>query len=810
MSVRTEKLKKGIHYKSGIARTFRSSGEFKCEMLPEPELRPEIRICIERMRLITQSYRATEGEPMAIRRAKALAHILDNMTVYIEEDELIIGNFASTSASLPFFPEFSHRWMDRALNNGYSDRMSGEEKAEYMELIQYWEGKSVADQILPAIPRDLMTYTFYNGVNDTSHFGGGQADEMGNFEKILKIGLKGILKEIEERLGTVDVRDHGMTVDDYIGQKENLEAMRIAVEAGCRFGKRYAEVAENMASKETDPGKKKEMRNLASICRTVPENPANTLHEALQSYFLSNLISKAIECQGQGLGDRLDQLFNPYYQKDRAEGRITEEEAQELIECLFIKFAERGHLQAPEGVGLYAGISDVKDFTIGGITPDGEDATNDFSFIVLNAAKSLTLPEPTVALRYHPKISPELISKAIDVIRTGIGHPAFYNDQAIIPFLTGTGLSLEDARNYGITACVAVSIPGKNIRHSKANAGFISFGKCMELALYQGRDKGTYTGKQLGARTPDPRTFTSIEEMMDAFIAQVKFFAEKMAVIDKIGQAYYVRCMQRPFTSAMVDGCIEMGKTCTDWEYNGLTNVLMSGATNAVDSMAAIKKLVFDEKSVTMDELIKACQTNFEGKEDLRQRLMNDPPKFGNDDEEVDKLAKELHTRANGEFMKTRDYYGFPYILDGSIAGGYHFVSTACGALPDGKKDGEPFADAVISPAAGRDTKGPTAVLKSVSKVPPTYAHLFNQKFMPQYLEGDNKELFASYLKSWSDLGIYHIQFNVVDKDTLTRAQERPEDYMDLVVRVAGYSAYYVDLSAEIQNDIMRRVPQKF
>jgi formate C-acetyltransferase len=346
---------------------------------------------------------------------------------------------------------------------------------------------------------------------------------------------------------------------------------------------------------------------------------------------------------------------------------------------------------------------------------------------------------------------------------------------------------------------------------SHPNYGVIDLAKCLELAMYQGKDKDVYTGRQLGAKTPDPRTFKNINDVMDAYLAQVRFFAEKICKISNIGHYFYTQYLQRPFTSAAIfDGCVERGKDCTQWEHCNVENILMCGSSNTANSLAVIKKFVFDEKIISMEELIDACKNNFEGKEDLRQRLTNEAPKFGNDDDYVDMIAREVHLKSNEEFMNFKDYFGFPLILDGSIAGGYFGFSIGCGALPDGKKDSEPCADAVMSPSAGTDKRGPTAVIKSVSKVIPTYAHLFNQKFLPQYLEGDNKKLFAQYLRTWADLGCWHVQFNVVNRDTLLDAQKHPENYSNLVVRVAGYSAYFVELSKEIQDDIIRRTEQSF
>jgi formate C-acetyltransferase len=329
----------------------------------------------------------------------------------------------------------------------------------------------------------------------------------------------------------------------------------------------------------------------------------------------------------------------------------------------------------------------------------------------------------------------------------------------------------------------------------------------LELALYQGKDKGRYTGKQLGAITKDLRQATCIEEVFGAYLEQVRFVARKIAEIDRIRQVLVHKYIPRPFCSAVTDGCIEKGRDCMSWGCPGEARFLTTGLTNVANSLAAIKKFVFEDKLTTMDELIEACRTNFEGREDLRQMLLNRAPKYGNDDDYVDMLAKEVHLRSNEVVMETRDRF-VPIHLDGSIAGGYFAASTFCGALPDGKKDSEPVADGVLSPMAGTDTRGPTAVLKSASKVPFTYFHLLNQKFLANLLEGENKKKFTQYLKTWADLGIGHIQFNVAGKEVLLDAQRDPNKYRNLIIRVAGYSAYFVDLPKELQDDIIKRTEQ--
>jgi len=665
----------------------------------------------------------------------------------------------------------------------------------------------MGDRISRAIPEELKKYVGWNGVCHSVFW---RPLDMTDFKKVLELGLNGIIKQVEDRLERLETELDTMDAREWVEAKNNLDGMRIALQAGARFGKRYADKARELANTEENPRRKQELLKIAEVCDWVPANPPRTLHEAIQSCFFVNLITRQILFHGQGWGGRMDVLMNPYYQKDKTEGKITRQEAQELLECLMIKLSERGHLANPDIAGGGPGNSDWIDITIGGIDVNGDDVTNEFSYIILDAAKAARVPEPTIALRYSPKTPDDLLLKAIDVIHTGIGYPALFNDSATIPWLMGLGVSLWEAREYGITSCVNPELPGRAMRPIYPHAGQFNLLKCLELALYQGKDKDIFTGEQLGTKTPDPTTFTSIEQLMDAYLTQVGFFVDKLAKIIRIAHALGQQYMQRPFGSAFTNGCIEKGKDATALKDNLFTSTLVMGATNVADSLAAIKKFVFDDKTITMAELIEACQTNFEGKEELRQKLINEAPKYGNDDDYVDMIARDVHIRTNAEFMKYKDLSGCPMIMSGSIAGGYYGLSRACGATPDGRKDGESSADAAVSPMAGRDRKGPSAVLKSVSKITPVYNYLLNQKFLPQFLEGEhNRRLFVQYLRTWGDLGIYHVQFNVVGRETLLDAQAHPEKYSDLIVRVAGYSAYFVDLPKGVQDDIIARSEQE-
>jgi len=514
-----------------------------------------------------------------------------------------------------------------------------------------------------------------------------------------------------------------------------------------------------------------------------------------------------IETRGQGVGARFDLLMYPFYKKDAEEGRINRERAQELTEFFLVKLNECNHLEKPTGHVHGAGAAIYQTLTIGGVTPDGKDATNEFSFIMLDAAIAMQTPHTNIAVRYHSKISPELISRAIDAIRTGLGYPVFFNDGALISIIVDRGIPLEVAREYMIRACVGWGIPGKNDHNARASASVLNLGKCLELALNQGRDG--FTGELLGYPAADPRIFTCFEDIKEAFFEQVDFIIDKLVRIGNIADDMFVRYMPLPFTSAVVGGCIERGQDVNAWAYHAREKTLVAGATNVADSLAAIKKFVFEEKKLTLEELLEVLKTNYEGKEDIRQMLLS-APKFGNDDDYVDYINSEIHNRIQAIAEQYRNWWGSPWGIDGSIAGGYYQQGKRTAASADGRRDRDSFADGTLSPMAGADRKGPTAVLKSMGKVTPRWSELTNQKFMPQFLEGEYKQQFAAYLKTWADLGNNHIQFNVVSRETLLDAQAHPEKYSNLIVRVAGYSAYFVDLSPGLQEDIIARAAQEF
>jgi formate C-acetyltransferase len=452
-------------------------------------------------------------------------------------------------------------------------------------------------------------------------------------------------------------------------------------------------------------------------------------------------------------------------------------------------------------------VASLQALTIGGTDSEGKDVTNDLTYLVLETAKTMKTIEPSIALRVHNGTPDELLSAATDIIRTGIGYPSLFNDEALVPLLEKWGVPPEDAKGYAVSGCVYMEIPGKNI--TRRVEGYFVLAKCLWWALHQGVDPKT--GEQWGARTPDPATFTSWENIFEAYLEQVKFFTTKMAQLENTCRDLYAKYCPRPFYSAIVEGCIQKGKECKQWIYPSMVHdmTIVIGTTNVADSLAAIKKVVFEDQLVSLPGVIEIMDRNWEGREDIRQACLN-APKYGNDDDYADLIAREVHHRSEAAMETVKDRFGFSKRGDGSAVSATYGLSANTPATPDGRRDGEPFADSTLAPQPGMDKKGPTAVLNSCAKIDTlqTYNHLLNQKFLPQFLEGEMKPLFIDYLKTWREKKIPHVQFNVVDSETLIDAKRRPEEYQDLIVRVAGYSAYFVELSEGLQDHIIERTAQ--
>jgi pyruvate formate-lyase/glycerol dehydratase family glycyl radical enzyme len=799
-SIATEGIRDKLVIKT--VRDIRTRGEK--ESAEEGMYRSEIKLDLQRSILLTESYRETEGEPMVIRRARALERILTRMDLYIQDWERIVGNNVSTPQGLFFGIDMNWRSVRRLVDQDEGrDLLNEEDRKQLDELIGYWRGKSMSDIQQEAFSGEVLEFWRMDRGSPAywSHW-----SELGipNYEKVFRLGLRGIIGEAEARLAEID-----RTVPvDYVDQKQFLQAVVISLEAVIAYANRYAALAREQASRSTDPADVERLEKIAQVCDRVPEHPPETLIEALQSFFFVHVV-RYIEYSTLGIGVRFDKVFGPYYEHDLENGRITHDEALELLQLLWVKIQELGLVYSPTLSSVYGGVASLQAITLGGVDEAGNDVVNPMTYLVLEAAEQMKTPEPTIVMRYHDGTPPELLSKAADVLRTGIGYPSFFNDKAILPMLDGWDVPLEHARDYAVSGCVYLELPGKNI--SRRALGGFNLPAALLYALHQGVN--WRTGEQVGPRTPDPRTFDSERDLIDAYLEQVHFFQERYCKIHNASQSLYEKYLPRPFYSALLDGCIEQGKESKQWGYPSAVSdfCIILGPSNVADAITAVKKNVFDDRTVSMEELLKALTDNWEGHEHIRQLMLN-APKYGNDDDYADEIAAAVQHGTAATLMRSKNRFGYPCRGDGSGISATYAAGFAVGATPDGRKAGDPLSDATLSPTFGADKKGPTAVLKSAAKISTvkTYNHLLNQKFLPDALEGDMKEVFLNYLRSWAELGISQIQFNVVDRETLLDAQKHPGKHSDLLVRVAGYSAYFVDLNKGLQDSIIARTTHTF
>ncbi len=819
MTVTTEKLNTERIYK---VIQIREAEEPTVYVPVVPTLDPSVKICLERAEFVTASYKHTEWEPWILRRARALDHLLRNMTIYILDGEQIVGNYASTPHSLPTYPEFSYRWLEKGLDDEYKDTVDDEEKKRLKEIKRYWATQSVESAFVETMPEDLKRYLHWTGAtyNATAFWPLGHMTP--NYkDRVFPLGFSGLLKEVREYRAMLSSSD-----PEYTEKKDFYDAAEISFNAVIAWIHRYAELARSRAA-ETEGKLKEDFETVARVCSRIAENAPETFHEALQVFWFCHLLITQISWVSVGMGQRFDQIFYPYYKKEQEAGTITYERAVELFEFLWIKLDDLGQINPIESAMVQVGGTKFQNATIGGVDEHGNDATNDLSFAAIDATMNIRTPQPSLCLRYHDKIDPKLVDKTIDCIASGMGMPAFFNDKTAIDYHTETVAArmggtlppeayeqvLALARSWAPTACVGGGNPSGMVVQGTLTTeicpGILNFLKCFEYVMYQGVEPET--GEQLGLRTADPRTFESYEEFLDAFLQQMRFQLEQLAKVYEITEKAYQERTPRPFASILMSTPIMRGRDATHQGDMTDSEIFTMACVNAGDSLAAVKKLVFDDKSVTMDELIKACATNWEGYEDLHRRCL-EVPKFGNDNDYVDYVLYNMYRKASETIKSVTTHFGTGFRPEATLAGAYFYGGLSCGATPDGRTKRETVADGQLSPMHGRDVKGPTAVIKSISKVNvlDTWNQLVNQKVQPALLKGANKKMFANYIKTWAQFPTWHIQFNCQDQEELKDAQVHPEKHANLVVRVAGYSAHFVDLTSGLQRDIIRRTEHQF
>ena len=809
-----------------------------------------------RAKLITESYKETEGEPIITRRAKAFAHILHNIPIIIRDNELIVGSSTIAPRGCQTFPEFSYEWLEAELDTVATRiadpfEIAEETKAELKEADKYWKGKTtselatsyMAPEAIKAIEHNIFTpgNYFYNGVGHVTV----------KYWEVLETGFEGIMEKAQKELDGCSVGD-----GNYARKSHFLEAVILSCKAVIDYAGRYSKLAQEMAAQTSDPVRKQELFVIAENCSRVPAKGAQNFYEACQSFwFVQQLLQ--MESSGHSISPgRFDQYMYPYYKKDMEAGTITREFAQELMDCIWVKLNDLNKCRDAASAEGFAGYSLFQNLIAGGQNKEGEDVTNDLSVMCIQASMHVHLPAPSLSVRVWNGSPHEFLIKAAELTRTGIGLPAYYNDEVIIPALQNRGLSLEDAREYNIIGCVEPQKAGKT--EGWHDAAFFNMCRPLELVFSNGMDKG----EMVGIPTGDVTQMKTFDEFFDAYKKQMEYCISLLVNADNaIDVAHAERC-PLPFLSCMIDDCLKEGKSVQEGGavYN-FTGPQGFGIANMADGLFAIRKLVYEDKKVSMKELKEALAWNYDkgldaqSAGDMTEMIMkamqkagrnvdastaegllktfmgmkpgeqktqrfkeihdmiDEVPKFGNDIPEVDYFAREVAYTYSKPLQKYNNPRG------GKFQAGLYPVSAnvplggQTGATPDGRYAHTPVADGV-SPSAGKDVKGPTAAATSVSRLDHfivSNGTLFNQKFHPSALSGrEGLEKFVALIRGYFDQKGMHMQFNVVDRQTLLDAQEHPEKYKHLVVRVAGYSALFTTLSRSLQDDIIRRTEQGF
>ena len=754
------------------------------------------------------------------------------------------------------YPEFSYKWLEAEFETVATRKadpfyIADQTKRELLEADAYWEGRTTSELATSLMTEETRKAIDHNIFTPGNYFYNGVGHVTVQYDKVLAVGYEGIIAQVEDELAKCDPGDQ-----DYCTRSQFLQAVLISCRAVIRYARRYADLAEKEAAACADAGRKQELLQIASNCRRVPAKGATSFYEACQSFwFVQQLLQ--IESSGHSISPgRFDQYMYPYYKRDLDGGKLTREFAQELLDCIWVKLNDLNKCRDAASAEGFAGYSLFQNLIVGGQDRDGNDVTNDLSFMCITASKHVFLPQPSLSIRVWNKTPHALMLKAADLTRTGIGLPAYYNDEVIIPSLLNMGLTMEDAREYNIIGCVEPQKAGKT--EGWHDAAFYNMCRPLELVFSNGYDKG----EKISIETGRVEDMTSFEEFYDAYKKQMDYNISLLVNADNaIDVAHATRC-PLPFLSCMVDDCIKRGKTVQEGGavYN-FTGPQGFGIANMADSLYAIKKLVFEEKKVTLAEYKRALAMNYgqgfdeisaaeivtqivremeargmkvdeneiaamiatvmsaelpaeeKQKYEALREMIDEVPKFGNDIEEVDMFARDVAYTYTRPLLKYRNPRG------GQFQAGLYPVSAnvplgaQTGATPDGRLAHTPVADGV-SPSAGKDVHGPTAAANSVSKLDHGIASngtLFNQKFHPTALSGEKGlENFVALIRSYFDQKGSHMQFNVVDRETLLDAQRNPEKYAHLVVRVAGYSALFTTLSKSLQDDIIRRTEQGF
>lgn len=764
-------------------------------------------ITAERLVLATEAYQKFAGDAVPIFRAKVVSHIMEHMTTLILEDELIVGTATNAYRGANLHPEFqSSSWYRKDIDE-FSKRskdpyyISPEDKATILATLPYWEGKSMEDLAQHALPPhireleadDVLCIGLENGVS---------GETVCDHEKILTTGIRGYIDECRKNIENV--------VPQSMEEQAQVDFWRACIIQGeglITYAHRMAAEAERMAADCDDLTRRKELLTIAENCRVVPEYAPRSFQQALQAVWFVHVYFYIEVCTTACGFGRFDQYMWPFYKKDVIdEKNITRNEALEMLECFYLKACEVYEVRDSWYVAAFAGYPMWQILVVGGQTLEGKDASNDLSYLCLEAADDLKTTQPVMALRIWEQTPKELIRFACKMVQEGQANPGFFSDDAGIKISLAKGCTIEEARDWTIVGCIQPG-PGGGGTDGSPDVGYVNMGKMVEFVLHNGLDPAT--GKRMGLETGDPRGFKDIEEFKNALKKQIRHHYEIVRIGYNLMQSIHMNRYPVIFASMVTRGCVESGRSVQHGGAKYSTaGIYVTGAANLADSIAAVEKCVFQDKDLTMDELIRACSTNFEGQERIRQLLLNKPEKYGNNQEHVDSIYKEMIHDIAETVQGWRDARGghYSFGIDSQTMNIPHGAVT--GALPDGRLAGEPLCDAA-SPMMGRDIQGPTATVKSVASVEPERLEegaLFNLRFDPRGVQGESGlNIIEGVIRTFFESGGQHIQINVVDTKTLLDAQDNPENYKGLMVRVAGYMAYFTDLDRRAQDAIICR-----
>ena len=781
-------------------------------------------ICPERAGIFTKSMKETDGLPIVKRRAEAYYEVLDKMSLYVRDGELIVGNQASYPRAAPVYPEYSTEWIVKEFNGDpyhFYERPNDvyhyteETKNELLEIIDYWQEKTVYKNLRELLPEKARIAWDMGAIDDDWVTQNGFGNIMPDYDVVLKQGLKGVIGRAKARIEELDLTEPGNAKKLWF-----LESVISSNQAVINYANRYAEKLEQMVKIETDNVRKAELEIMAMQCRRVPENPPETFWEALQAVWFIHL-GILLETNGIAISfGRFDQYMWPYYKKDIDNGILTREKALELVESFFIKANEICVFRSWAGAKFFPGYHMAINLAIGGQTRDGEDAVNEVSFISLDACENVKMPRPSLSVKWFEGTSHEFMDRALQVVQEHRGgQPAFYNDPGVMRMLKNLGVAESDLWNWAPVGCIEASIPGKWDFACKGPR--MNKPKILEITLNNGKDP--VSGITLFPGDGDLTTFKNAQDIMNAYKKQLHHFMEQQVIIEHMNDEMHIQHDINTFRASLIDDCIGRGKSLIEggaiYSAEGGPTV---GAITAGDCIAAVETAVFEEKWITGEQLQHALETNYEDNittptgEEIRLMLLNRTPKFGNDDDKADKWSVAITDYIGSTYMKEfkNSRYG-----KGPIPATYSYCQSSVtanvamggyvGASPDGRKFGQPLNNGV-SPSTGAERNGVTATINSASKLPSIWfsrGAIFNVRLTPDTLKSsEGRKRVEGLVKTLFENFQYHVQFNVVSTEVLRDAQENPEAYKDLMVRVAGYSAFFAPLNRELQEDIIKRV----